>query len=118
MNLTDLKKLCEAATPEPWVSAEKDVLGYADGSSVMAFDEDNREENTKFIAAARTYLPLLIEVAEAANRITECWDANRRLLPENLQYSSLDPAHRYEDALGLKEALSKLERRMKLEARE
>ena len=67
MTLADLRVLCKRATPGPWVNAGRgDLRGpHQDGSDqTVAFCTYDPDGN--FIAAARTWLPALIEVAEAA----------------------------------------------------
>ena len=98
MNLSDLKKLCEAATPGPWSPRPSTVqIGFqTKGSAHSPLIESGNVVrqvyvDAEFIAAARTHLPLLIEVAEAAKsyfETEECRDCY---------------------TLGIKNALDKLE---------
>lgn len=69
MTLDELEKLCNEATPGPWRVASGDwrVVNFnhypvCGTSNVIGDDESNAD----FIAAARTYLPKLIDVAKAA----------------------------------------------------
>ncbi len=70
MTLSDLQKLVDEATPKPWVNRMQDGIcnKYIDNGIVIFKEErDNmRREDIVFIVAARTYMPLLIEVAKAA----------------------------------------------------
>lgn len=78
MNLPDLKKLCDEATAGPWVKQyagdpendaddDYDIYSKADPNGIVGIAI--AEKNAAFIAAARTYLPRLIAVAEAAKAI-------------------------------------------------
>ena len=70
MKLEDLKRLCEEATPGPWGLTSPGsyivicpvVYSYRDDDNPYARNGADRA----FIAAARTMLPRLIAVAEAA----------------------------------------------------
>lgn len=81
MTLEELKKLCDKASPGPWRYRDMDesIVSKEDwkledgnkivGSEVLitrpfAFAGDMQWENGLFIAAARTYMPLLIRVAQ------------------------------------------------------
>ncbi len=122
MTLDELKRLCEAATPGPWewdYASPGWLLGgnaqpHADGqpgrliSCVLdgAVSDDGNDCNVlasdadrAFIAASRTYMPLLVAVAEAAgevNRLLNEWDLVRQhsYAHENLHnaLSALDSA--------------------------
>lgn len=64
LKLEDLKRLCDEATPGPWPNNGKPwqvdhLTGFADLGPVHVND-------CAFIAAARTYMPKLLAVAEAA----------------------------------------------------
>lgn len=71
MKLEDIRKLCDAATPGPWLES----YGYDGGGYPRAFcpaceadssGESQAEKDAAFIAAARTLVPKLVAVAEAA----------------------------------------------------
>lgn len=85
MKLEELKRLCEAATPGPWRLRDFGSYRGEHGGQIQnyqIYDADSellleggvyydnispkRIEDAAFIAAARTYLPRLIAVAEAA----------------------------------------------------
>lgn len=68
MTLDELKKLCDEATPGPWVLKEHGVVSASFPNSCgenyfVAGEVD--EQDAAFIAAARAALPMLIAVAEA-----------------------------------------------------
>lgn len=72
MKLDDIRRICEAATPGPW---RAEVNGTPDGSFDFAAgpwhdqtkgSTDGAAEDAVFIAMARTMLPKLQKVAEAA----------------------------------------------------
>ena len=58
--LEELKRLCDKATPGPW-DQQVSFRG-------MIWPSAN---DAKFIAAARTYMPLLLDIAEAAQFYAE-----------------------------------------------
>lgn len=82
MTLDEIEKICEEATPGPWevkISGEDLVpfeqrlvsLGpisywasHADDASLEIPDND-----IAFISSARTYMPKLLTIAKAANRV-------------------------------------------------
>ncbi len=64
LDIPAIKKLCEAATPEPWrVETFVRLFEVFDehGSSIY-----NGKDNRKFIAQARTLVPQLVEALEEA----------------------------------------------------
>lgn len=78
MTLDEIRKLIEAATPGPWTAEEStEPLGIEDAilTGPTTVHEGCVGERTafhvmadaRFIAAARTLLPALLEVAEAAD---------------------------------------------------
>lgn len=76
MTLTELRAICDAATPGPWYLTHQSVSFRLDATEspsgyhyaeIRGWDHE-RQPNAAFIAAARTYMPLLIAVAEAAIR--------------------------------------------------
>lgn len=76
MKLEDIKKLCDEATPGPWVAVDGgiDFLLGGDERPVPLIRDPMliaKNTNLQFIAMARTVLPKLLAVAEAANQITE-----------------------------------------------
>lgn len=84
MNLSDklseLEKLCEAATPGPWVKANQvdegeiacyEVSAGEDGDLICCLLDANVEKNQEFIAASRTALPLLIEIIKIQTKALE-----------------------------------------------
>lgn len=79
LNLSDLKKLSDEATPGPWHGCVGDELDHWElynpetGEHVVQDDSgvDPRAEDIEFICAARTYLPKLIAVAEAARKLAD-----------------------------------------------
>lgn len=86
MKLEDIKRICEAATPGPWPRAfsrfdEGDGGAAAIGPIIRNDDEDEEDGQAQadqdFIAMARTVLPKLLKVAEAAKRFRDSgWDEN------------------------------------------
>ena len=76
MTLADLRALCERATPEPWRNEHRNVMAGSLVIGVTSFCAHQltapslvtSSDNAAFIAATRTWLPALIEVAEAARR--------------------------------------------------
>ena len=73
MTLAELRALCERATPGPWrVQYTGNFIGELHHRPDLRVIVDHRENfscsgsDLDFIAAARTWLPALIEVAEAA----------------------------------------------------
>lgn len=68
MTLDELEKLCNEATPGPWIDAGYDSLTTAYGESEGLPPHVNcaSDLDARFIAAARTLLPKLLEVAKAA----------------------------------------------------
>lgn len=73
MNLEEIRALCEAATPGPWaVDTFGNIYKPARQGNVAQMRGANQEHaDAAFIAAARTLLPKLLEVAEAADRLTD-----------------------------------------------
>ena len=78
--LADLRALCKRATPGPWID-DKTFGGVRASDRVVVQSWDKYEEtfsnataNRAFIAAARTWLPALIEVAEAARALTASYE--------------------------------------------
>jgi len=71
MKLEDLKKLCGKATPGPWSYAPPVVDDPQFENAIRAgqFQLVLTDYDASFIAAARTYLPKLIAVAEAAKSL-------------------------------------------------
>jgi hypothetical protein len=72
MNLEELKKLCDEATPGPW----SPVIGFcADGYSTLLPRADEEEPMTghdkRFIAAAREAMPKLLELWEAVKEFDD-----------------------------------------------
>lgn len=93
MTLTELRALCERATGKEWrVDKTHDLWseirsGYGFDNTMVA--DCLRSADASFIAAARTYLPLLIRIVEAQGAIIgaaypfiprvefkELWDAH------------------------------------------
>ena len=84
MTLSELRLLCERATQGPWLvealsdparGNERVVVSdpHAAYGGIVAAGLKNHE-NADFIAAARTWLPALIEVAEAARALTASYE--------------------------------------------
>lgn len=88
MKLEDIRKLCDAATPGPWVwhhaYPDGDRRDYStlqsgvarvldDGSACGEYNKeiDPHGDDAAFIAASRTLLPKLVAVAEAARAVTD-----------------------------------------------
>lgn len=76
--LPEIRAIAEAATPGPWwVRGENDPIslqGVINGERVIAqtnYHFDTGMSDARFIAASRTLLPLLVEVAEAAQHARE-----------------------------------------------
>lgn len=69
--LEDLKRICDEAHPGPWMCD-------ADGTLIP------------FIAAARTYMPKLIRVAELASSIGSCWAGEIKGVMDGLREALAD----------------------------
>lgn len=73
--ISKLRALCEAATPGPWTTLEDEyeegVVRDSAGHDIIAETmlSGGSHDDARFIAAARTALPLLLEVAEAASEL-------------------------------------------------
>ncbi len=113
MKLSDLKKLCDDATPGPW-KASDEILGavtYMDPkynleTNIFGLDIDDyaitrHKPDAEFIAVARTMLPKLIAVAEAAKRC----DENAKYIDLESRFYEID----IQVFLRLNEALEALE---------
>jgi hypothetical protein len=92
----------EAEGLDDWIGHPRDSLILDDGS---AYGEYTRKitpdsPDARFIAAARTYLPLLIAVAEAANKLV----AQLREDEVHYGYFPIGAVRVYEDALKALEA--------------
>lgn len=83
MNLTDIRKLIDEATPGPWISDRarvrfpcyKSPSGYDAADLEIDVCTGQCTPTASFIAAARTLMPKLLAVAEAAktrNHLSEC----------------------------------------------
>ena len=117
MNLEDLQKLCDAASPGPWqFRATQDSGGIqfvvapnakrtAQGFEFIAADCSHKC-NGEFIAAARDYMPILLEIAKAAEVYREFLPM-KDVTPDDVigatKYSAMAMA-----AIALHEALRKL----------
>lgn len=69
MKLEELRKICDAATPGPWRFAQ--LLDGIEARALLdsrgyLFGRSDDLQNGEFIEAARTYMPLLLDLAEAA----------------------------------------------------
>ncbi len=71
MTLDQLRALCDAASPGPWEHDDKFTVSIERGDEMTAFR--TYREDAAFIAAARTALPLLLTVAEAAKEFSDCY---------------------------------------------
>ncbi|MGA8017214.1 MAG: hypothetical protein WCB85_15015, partial [Candidatus Dormiibacterota bacterium] len=82
--LTELRQAIERATPGPWVWDGVGKHGYPqritannDGLVLVAEtfwgDLDTPPPDAEFIAFARTWLPALLDVAEASQRLPKRW---------------------------------------------
>ena len=81
MTLAELRALCARATPGPWIV--DDHLQKGDAIKALQADGHQRQhicyasglssviDDLPFIAAARTWLPALIECAETLRRIRD-----------------------------------------------
>ena len=71
--LDDLRALCNAATPDPWerigMTRLIESMSRHEGVCTMCPNDDGDFHNAAFIAAARTAMPLLIELVEAYKRL-------------------------------------------------
>jgi hypothetical protein len=81
MTLDEIRKLVEAATPGDWGAGYSglsicDVFVWDEGGEGQAIAQNVLKADARFIAAARTLLPALLEVAEKAKDImTPSFDA-------------------------------------------
>lgn len=79
MTLDEIRALCEAATPGPWCATQVDpatiytpTIQTKDGGLLTCMmDYGGNREDARLIAAARTLLPALLDVAEAAARLSD-----------------------------------------------
>lgn len=88
MRLEEIRALCEAATPGPW-SHRTGALAHASrildpngGILLMTSHHGRMRDDAEFVAAARTLMPLLLEVAAAAQtdfEMSECGAVHERL---------------------------------------
>ena len=71
MKLEDLKKLCDEATSGPWSYRESGSCGGTVYRISPSFTDSGSmaHADAAFIAAARTYMPKLIAVVEAAKSL-------------------------------------------------
>ena len=72
--IAELRALCDAATPGPWVI--EDCLGFTasivrTGPGVADFMQARTVEDNRFVAAARTALPEALDALEAERRLRE-----------------------------------------------
>ncbi len=78
MKLEDVKRICGAATPGPWVNAPEGMVQRRGGEGpIILWDDDpkNKAADYGFIAMARTMLPKLVKVAVAAMKLVEAIDS-------------------------------------------
>lgn len=72
MTLEELKKLCDEATPGPWEQGpirliySRDPVGMSSGEWIAEVADNH---DASFIAVARSMLPKLIAVAQAARSV-------------------------------------------------
>lgn len=66
MNLCELKRLCDEATPGPWEMDESWCGPDAPNPGGICGDNCMDVKDAKFCAAARGYMPALIEIARTA----------------------------------------------------
>lgn len=81
MKLEELEALEKGATPGPWLRV---AYTKSDQGFVMMLtggkDSYEAEQNARFVAASRAYMPKLIAVAEAAQTLlSSCCEGNRDL---------------------------------------
>lgn len=74
MKLADMRALCDAATPGPWRSRDFGVHAVRANMVVAGrgYCDDGvycHENDARFIAAARTLMPLLLDVAKVAEKL-------------------------------------------------
>lgn len=83
MNLSELKKLAEAATPGPWNNRElknmEDCILGPDGETWVVFNDEcaaMKQEDSDFVTAAnpQTILQLLAVMEQMADVISKCID--------------------------------------------
>lgn len=79
MKLSDLKRLCDSATPGPWSSVASANIRNADDEWLPATKADEQ-----FIAAARNLMPKLFRVAEAARSVASEEAVKEQLLCYNM----------------------------------
>jgi hypothetical protein len=74
LNLSELKALCEASTPGPWQTRfiYRMFVACREAPDTLMGDKSKDWGDAAFIAAARTYMPLLVAVAEAADVFALC----------------------------------------------
>jgi len=86
MKLEEIRVLCEKATAGPWryeepfVQQNAGVDGFRDIFRTKG--DDRQEEDAAFVVAARTLMPLLLDVAKAA---TEMWSSRGDTLIDSLK---------------------------------
>lgn len=104
--LAEIKKLCDAATPGPWtvdhllkvrtpLDDGKGFVAVGDGSYTLPRNRVQEEANARFIAAARTAVPLLLGMVEALRRERD--EADRRAGAAKRKLEALEEQERRRD---------------------
>lgn len=76
MKLEELRKICDAATPGPWRFAQ--LLDGIEARALLdsrgyLFGRSDDLQNGEFIEAARTYMPMLLDLfAMAKSLVLDC----------------------------------------------
>lgn len=121
MKLEEIEKLCNEATPGPWMAFipndERLVQKAIVSGPKQYINNSFSSEDAEFIAASRTLMPKLLDVAKAAKRHCMIWDGQRDFIYARLKtlgialdgVTGIDPKFRYDNMLGLQEALDELE---------
>lgn len=98
MNTDDERAIVDAATPGPW-EPHRNRIGYGWTVPSNAVDADlrtgMRQEDAKFIARARTVLPLALDVvaaAEAWSEADEKWGSGMTDVPPAFRLDGLRAA--------------------------
>jgi len=75
MKLSEIRALCEAATPGPWTYSRESYATRDKDGLIAAISSLPR--NGELIAASRTLMPLLLKIAEVAqDMVRQCPNAN------------------------------------------
>lgn len=90
MTLDELQKLCDEATPGPWVYKKPWDAGLFSGDTMIVGGDPNHED-VKFIAAAREWMHKLIDAVNAAKNLRD-WEKTENYREIEKWQDNLDAA--------------------------